>query len=332
MCLAAIRSTLPVPAKCSSQDNDMAQLDEARTTADTVAAHTEDHNTLHRKANYVFDPFDYGAVGDSVTDDTAAVQAAIDAAGAEPGGVVVLESMFLITDSLTVDAVGAADRQLYMTIVGRGAHTGFELDPTCTGPGIIIGAPETEGRTSARDMTLKDFTIIGGGGGALQHGISSGQVLDQLRISRVRIGNPLGGPTNRGPGGHGIHIAYNVYAHIDDCIISQCGKSGIHVLTGDYPGGNATRVTGTSSRENGEHGLHIEGDSTSGHFRVDGGIFESNTGSGLYIEKGKALAIDGAHLENNGAAVFIGAYSSTLRDMVAVRRAGYHDRRLHLHP
>ena len=46
-------STSPNPARSSSQDN-MARLDEARTVADTVAAHVGDHNALHRKANYVF--------------------------------------------------------------------------------------------------------------------------------------------------------------------------------------------------------------------------------------------------------------------------------------
>ncbi len=42
----------------------MAQMDEARTTADTIANHVSDHNQLHSKANYVFDVKDYGAVGD----------------------------------------------------------------------------------------------------------------------------------------------------------------------------------------------------------------------------------------------------------------------------
>jgi len=58
----------------------MAQLDEARTISDTVAAHVSDHNQLHTKANYVFDVKDYGAVGDGSTDDSTAIQSAMTAA------------------------------------------------------------------------------------------------------------------------------------------------------------------------------------------------------------------------------------------------------------
>ncbi len=54
----------------------MAQLDESIVSGQ--ADHIADHQTLHAKANYVNDVTDFGAVGDLVTDDTAAIQSAID--------------------------------------------------------------------------------------------------------------------------------------------------------------------------------------------------------------------------------------------------------------
>ena len=58
----------------------MARLDESTLSSATVAQHLSDHNQLHKKANYVFDVMDYGATGDGSTDDTAAIQACMDAA------------------------------------------------------------------------------------------------------------------------------------------------------------------------------------------------------------------------------------------------------------
>ncbi len=50
----------------------MAQLAETRAAGQT--GHIVDTNALHRKANYVSDVVDFGAIGDGMTDDTAAIQ------------------------------------------------------------------------------------------------------------------------------------------------------------------------------------------------------------------------------------------------------------------
>ncbi len=65
----------------------MARLDES--ISGGQVGHLADHDQLHTRANYWFDVVtDYGAVGDGSTDDSATVQAAIDAAEAAGGGYV----------------------------------------------------------------------------------------------------------------------------------------------------------------------------------------------------------------------------------------------------
>ena len=102
----------------------MAQLDEARTISDTVAAHVSDHNQLHTKANYVFDVTDFGATGDGVTDDTAAIQAAIDAAEAVAPASVYFPntaSDYSVSSQLNINTAG-------VTVFGEGNGSKIKVD------------------------------------------------------------------------------------------------------------------------------------------------------------------------------------------------------------
>lgn len=80
-----------------------------RTLADTPAEHLADHTSLHQRFNTVHDVREYGAVGDASTDDTAAIQAAIDAAEADGGGKVFVPATddaadyYLTSSPLTVN-------------------------------------------------------------------------------------------------------------------------------------------------------------------------------------------------------------------------------------
>jgi hypothetical protein len=83
-----------------------------------------------------FDAAAYGAIGDGSVDDTAAIQAAIDAVQADGGGTVYLpRGTYRITDRLLIDAhyvhlrgAGRGATTLKVEDVG-GDWTGFELDP-----------------------------------------------------------------------------------------------------------------------------------------------------------------------------------------------------------
>ena len=130
----------------------MAQLDEARTISDTVAAHVADHNQLHAKANYVFDVTDFGATGDGATDDTAAIQAAIDACETAGGGTVLMPTGdYRITAQLTVPTL------TNIVGMGTGLHSGSggtRILPETTSQAVFkIGA-------LVRFVSIKDMSIV----------------------------------------------------------------------------------------------------------------------------------------------------------------------------
>ncbi len=89
----------------------------------------------------------YGAVGDGVTDDLGAIQAAIDAAEAAGGGMVFLPSgSYLISAFFTMDSPN-------VTLYGAGASSRIIA---ATGSGAFVC------KTSAANIKIKDIAFVGG--------------------------------------------------------------------------------------------------------------------------------------------------------------------------
>ena len=82
----------------------MAQLSESITVGAT--GHIADTNALARKANYVYDIEDFGAVSGGTTDAAAAIQSAVTAAEADTFGTLYMPpKQYLIKTGLTVDGI-----------------------------------------------------------------------------------------------------------------------------------------------------------------------------------------------------------------------------------
>ena len=115
----------------------------------------------------VVTPQDYGAVGDGVTDDTAAVQAAITAVNTAGGGVLYLPNTYAVTPvSSTVAALTMNNGTTGYTgvrLVGAGNGTG--LKKLGNGPLIDMSGPasDTTGATHCTYCSLETMHLSGGG-------------------------------------------------------------------------------------------------------------------------------------------------------------------------
>ncbi|QDU81936.1 Hemolysin, chromosomal [Polystyrenella longa] len=135
---------------------------------------------------------DFGAVGDGITDDTAAVQAALDAA--EGGELYLNPGTYLISNVLLVPS---------NTIVsGAGANTvlKFEWRDQAEGREFYLGNKNRANEASGdENIELRDFTLEGGDNGdpygPASHGVTHGiffRKVKNVKVTRVEIRNTSG--------------------------------------------------------------------------------------------------------------------------------------------
>ena len=216
----------------------MAQLDEARTISDTVAAHVADHNQLHAKANYVFDVTDFGATGDGATDDAAAIQLAID-----EGGDVYFPppaTSYLVKSTLTVSTDG-------QTLFGDGLNT--QILANAATFNIITIATNTD------YVTIRDLWLRGAAAddSTVQYSVSAASnTTTNVTIRDCRLSH----------GNNGIVTGSGTDWIIDRCrfdtLVGKISGTGYGVLAPDA----SVRTTVTAckfvgSASNGRHAIYF---------------------------------------------------------------------------
>lgn len=224
----------------------------------------------------------YGAAGDGVTDDAAAVQEAIDAGSPVyfPPGTYNLGTTSLIHDDRGAVLFGAGVNQSKIVYTGPGAAV------TAAG-----GTPETP----AYNLVVRDLWIDGADTGA--YGLEIGRadaspkaaagLFENLRITGFTIA--------------GLRC---VSSQLCTFIRVECGENpGIGILLDQVPGGanTASEFIGCRAYANGQQGLYIKDAFET--VRFIGFTSELNGCEGIRIDGLSRdmynLSFDGLHMENN---------------------------------
>lgn len=235
-----------------------------------------------------YDADDYGCIGDGLTDDTACLQAVIDAAVADGGGVVRFSRHYAISSALTVKAKNS---QVRVWIRGDGARTSQIRQTTADADVLVVGKQSCE---CADEFKVSDLSLKGGRYGLRLNNALNG-VFRNLEIDGSTIGIYLEGQNERhrfegvaisGASRHGILAGVSNGTCADPLDHPELQKTIFdHVRIAGTTEGPAFRITAGLCK-----GVQqVSGDITVRHLLLEGnkrgGLYVSHTGLGLAISR-----------------------------------------------
>lgn len=262
-----------------------------------------------------FNVIDFGAVGDGVTDDTAAIQAAINAANPRGGIVYFPRGDYLISSGLTIDNSVASTGPLPDDYFARKA--------SLMGDGMassrILGAAGNYAMLTLLGSTLTGFVSQQSIRGlTFEKADKTGKVLALDNLAYFSVENCYF------DGGDEVAV-------ISDCVVglfSNCyfmfGNKGVYAYRNNYASPNALTFTSCVWAGNTTYGALFDGPAC---LTINGGTFESNGKDSLLTYSANnwalkvaaagsegcvGLTMSGTYFEDNGglADVFISAFGS----------------------
>ena len=233
----------------------------------------------------------YAAVGDGVNDDTAEIQAAIDAAEAVGGGTVYfpdgdykISSPLLLHSGVTLKGNGIRNSNISVAVTN-------------------VNGIEARGASSASRIVqchIEDLKITGPGeaAGGTGVGVYVKWASVHVSIERCWIVNW---------GSHGASFEDSYSFALRDCLLDSNGGNGFHGITNI----NHATFDHCISIGNTGKGYYVEGGTTTSFLNSDA---ESNGGIGIDLRYVFAPNLLGCHLENNGTANIYLHYRSGLSE------------------
>lgn len=202
-------------------------------SAQTVTgAKTFNAGKLLDKGEIVFDVKAYGALGDGTTDDTAAIQSAVDAAQAAGGGVVWFPkgTYKLVTNPIKLYSGTTPTITAYQNItlrgVGGSGTGGSQLTQTTTGVDCIKGLNDVANTAQSINMVIEDIALVwgtatltnSGNGIYLAQQAANGPSFQQWVVRNVQAIN------FQGSGKYGFNFESMITSTIDNCQANSCAN------------------------------------------------------------------------------------------------------------
>ncbi|MCL2899790.1 phage tail fiber domain-containing protein [Brenneria tiliae] len=221
---------------------------------------------LDKSIGYVT-PEMFGAAGDGVTDDRAAIQAAIDFAANSYTATGAVAGVYL-TQNYLVSLNPASTLIPGEVAAGRGAlcikprvhlfgHGGITLDKGFTG--TSSGAVITNWQGAADNCSVRDITIDGGYGAAPGSGINGINIVDSddVVINGVNIKNSTAGGIYLRRSGSSLSDHGCSNARVINCYVDNVHYIGIQL---ERP--NGALVHGNTVINSGDNGIDVEGNNS----------------------------------------------------------------------
>lgn len=233
---------------------------------------------------------DFGAVGDGLTDDTAAIQAAVDYCKTTDrtegipttpvkNSVLFPAGTYLVSASLNITS--------YLNIVGAGRHTTFVKSAITNGDPVFSVEYSTSGLFQNYNV-ISNITINGQSNNCI--GIYSART-NRFKAENVQVMQCRHG---------GISLYSGVINSFIDTSVWGCGDGTHAAILLDGPaanlGPNATTFHGGEVYASGGIGLHIK---EAARVNVLNMTLQANASNAVLVSSGQGVRIDGCYFEQN---------------------------------